>query len=270
MGATRKLKESIPFPNLFGRKRTQSHRLILDLAKVRQQIDGLTDDQGKDFLRFCVDRLSKSHSQILQDLFVLYVLDEKRNGFYCDFGATNGVDLSNSCMLERHYDWTGICAEPAVGWQQDLRSNRPKSSVETDCVWTTTGKTLVFNEVAVKELSTIDAFSSNDRHGKSRQGRSRNTYEVSTISLTDLLKKHSAPADLDYLSIDTEGSEFAILKNLDFSQYQPKIFTVEHNFTKNRSEIYELFCGNGYRRVLDEFSAFDDWYVHESVNTQRV
>ena len=51
-------------------------------------------------------------SQIYQDIFVLYTLNWKRNGFFVEFGATNGFDLSNSYLLEKDFGWKGILCEP--------------------------------------------------------------------------------------------------------------------------------------------------------------
>jgi len=260
-----KLTGTNRFPRVWRRKRSVHGVLIRKLANTRNDILKLDRDARMQFLWFCSERLEKSHSQIFQDQFVLYALGEKRNGFFCDFGAANGVQLSNSYMLETHYGWTGICAEPARGWHEALRRNRPSTSIETDCVWTVTGERLVFNEVRSTALSTIAAFSTADGHARKRTGRRSNTYEVSTISLNDMLDKYNAPPDFDYLSVDTEGSELTILEQVDFSRHCPKLITVEHNFTSNREGIYRLLTAKGYRRVLQEFSDFEDWYVGEAV-----
>ncbi len=121
------------------------------------------------------------------------------------------------------------------------------------------GDKLIFNEVGTSELSTIDAFSNVDRHSKSRQTGTK--YEVQTISLADLLKKYDAPKQIDYLSIDTEGSEFEILETFDFNAYDIKVITCEHNYTPMKQKLYELLTKNGYERKFSEFSLFDDWYV---------
>jgi hypothetical protein len=84
---------------------------------------------------------------------------------------------------------------------------------------------------------------------------------VRTISLNDLLQKHNAPAEIDYLSIDTEGSEFEILNAFDFSKHRVKVITCEHNYTEMREKIFKLLTENGYSRIYVEFSGFDDWYV---------
>jgi hypothetical protein len=105
-------------------------------------------------------------------------------------------------------------------------------------------------------------FSKGDQHSAARQNGA--IYDVQTISLLDLLQKHSAPKLIDYLSIDTEGSEFEILNAFDFNKYQFKCITVEHNFTPMRERIYDLLSQNGYSRVFSEFSRFDDWYTLKS------
>jgi hypothetical protein len=79
----------------------------------------------------------------------------------------------------------------------------------------------------------------------------------------DLLTKYDAPQVIDYLSIDTEGSELDILSNFDFDYYKFKVITVEHNFTEQREKINQLLTSKGYKQVLREISAFDDWYVLE-------
>jgi hypothetical protein len=85
-------------------------------------------------------------------------------------------------------------------------------------------------------------------------------YEVETITLGDLLETHAAPRIIDYLSIDTEGSEFEILSNFDFEKRLIRCITCEHNFTANRDKIFKLLSSKGYKRKFVEFSDCDDWY----------
>lgn len=203
-----------------------------------------------------------STSQLCQDLFVLSQTQFKFGGFFVEFGATNGMDFSNSLLLEKKFGWRGILAEPARLWHRELFANR-SASIETDCVWKESGLSLLFNEVEDEihsgELSTIDLFSKADKHSNSR--KSGKKYEVRTISLLDLLRKHDAPRVIDYLSIDTEGSEFEILSAFDFNEYDIRIITCEHNYTENREKIFDLLTENGYVKKHSEISVFDDWYV---------
>lgn len=202
--------------------------------------------------------LSHSKSQLGQDLFVLSELNFKRNGFFVEFGATDGLDCSNTYLLETEFGWSGILAEPARCWHKNLRNNRT-CRIDTDCVWRESNSTLTFNEVDFRELSTIDSFDSTDNHRQER--RHGRTYAVKTISLEDLLDKYNAPREIDYISIDTEGSEYEILCNFDFEKYHFKLITCEHNFTPQREKIFSLLTGHGYVRKFETTSQCDDWYV---------
>ena len=58
---------------------------------------------------------SPSASQEGQDRYALDLLHNKRNGFFVDLAANHPIKLSNTFVLERDYDWTGLCIEP--NWQ---------------------------------------------------------------------------------------------------------------------------------------------------------
>ena len=210
------------------------------------------------FLKFSIDKVIKSKAQIFQDLFVLYYLNEKRTGFFVEFGATNGISLSNTYLLEKEYGWTGILAEPGIIWNSQLKSNR-NCSIDNRCVWTVSGTKLIFNETENASLSQIDLYAENDFMAAKRNVRSN--YEVSTISLCDLLETYNAPLSIDYLSIDTEGSEYEILKAFNFEKFKIRVITIEHNFSESRPLIFNLLSRNGYKRVFDKISLFDDWYI---------
>jgi FkbM family methyltransferase len=212
---------------------------------------------------FFLSEIEFSQSQLRQDLFVLFQLNFRRNGYFVEFGAANGRELSNSFLLEHRYDWTGILAEPARHWHGSLLENRPASIIETSCVWRVSGSTIMFHETPNPENSTIDEFSDHDRNRIYRLDGKK--YEVTTISLIELLDKNSAPKVIDYLSIDTEGSEYSILEAFDFKAYQFQVITVEHAFEPRRKDIFELLTQNGYIRVAESISDFDDWYIHASV-----
>ena len=208
--------------------------------------------------------LRSSRSELRQDLFVLSELGLKQNGFFVEFGATDGVHMCNSYLLEKEFGWKGILAEPARCWHRALKSNR-RCTIETACVWRESNSTLTFNEVAgERELSTLNSHSASDSHARSREKGT--TYTVETISLEDLLDKHQAPKVIDYLSIDTEGSEYEILSNFNFARYQFRIITCEHNYSPKREKIFALLTENGFTRKFEQYSHFDDWYVQAALD----
>jgi FkbM family methyltransferase len=214
-----------------------------------------------------IQKSSKSKSQICQDLFVLSEMQFMRDGYFVEFGATDGINLSNSFLLEKEYGWRGILAEPAKIWHESLRLNR-SAHIETKCVWKDSESELLFNETKIPELSSIDFFSAiDDGHRDGREYGSK--YVVMSISLNDMLDKFDAPDHFNYLSIDTEGSELEILSAFNFERYKVDIITCEHNNTESRSEIYSLLKRHGYERKFEDISQFDDWYVRSDLNSDR-
>ena len=212
------------------------------------------------FLEFIVSNRWKSKSQISQDLFVLYFTQQKKDGYFIEIGACDGKHLSNSFALEKR-GWAGVICEPSNFWLQRMKNR--KCVLSKKAVFSESGKKLIFNEVPKHpELSGCNDYLDNDNNSKLRKDYT--SYEVETISLNDLINEHLDKKQIDYISIDTEGSEFEILKNFDFKKRHVEIFTIEHNFLeKKRDKILKIMTENNYKRVFENLSHWDDWYVRK-------
>jgi FkbM family methyltransferase len=199
---------------------------------------------------------SRSRSQLGQDLWVLEKLNWKQGGFFVEFGATDGVLLSNTWLLEKSFQWQGICAEPNPKFFEQLRRNRT-CHLSSACVHRASGEKMRF--VLADVYGGLVAHAREDDHLAKRAAYEANgeVMQVETISLMDLLDRYNAPQVIDYLSIDTEGSEFTILEGIDWERYQFRCITVEHNFAAQRQQICSLLMANGYE--LHE-AQWDDWY----------
>jgi FkbM family methyltransferase len=224
------------------------------IQRIRKSGQGLTKAQEQKLLRH-------SKSQLGQDILALSVTGFNNPGFFVEFGAADGVALSNSHILEKDFGWSGILCEPSKSWHQALRKNR-NCTIDTLCVYSASGQKISFSENYLGELSAITEYAEPNSHGLLK--RTTSSYEVDTISLQDLLVSHDAPKYIEFLSIDTEGSEFEILKNFDFQSYRFGAICVEHNFAETRQKINSLLLSNGYQQVHADLSDFDDWYVQET------
>lgn len=202
--------------------------------------------------------ISHAKSQIGQDILALCVNGLKRDGFFVEFGATDGVELSNTFVLEKEFGWTGILSEPGNIWHKDLVKNR-NCFIDTRCVWSQSDELIDFAQASTAWLSTVVDFQDSDLHADARANSL--VYQVKTVSLRDLLRTYNAPLEIDFLSIDTEGSEYSILRGFDFGEYRFNLICVEHNYTSSRDKLFDLLGRNGYKRVYTELSKFDDWYV---------
>ena len=226
-------------------------------AKASKDIDFLLS-MPEEHSAALVKLIRDSKSQIRQDLFVLSSHNFKKDGFFVEFGATNGIDFSNTYLLEKRFSWKGILAEPATCWHSELKRHR-SVTIDHNCIWSESNRKMQFNETEIAELSTLSQYSASDFHHDLRKVGKK--YDVTTLALNDLLAKYEAPRVIDYLSIDTEGSELEILNSVDFNRYSFKVITCEHNYTENRNKIYDLLTNKGYERKHKDVSFFDDWYV---------
>lgn len=226
---------------------------------------------GSALARLCEKLAPDARAQCMQDVFVLCALRGKRDGFFVEAGAANGVEFSNSYLLERRFGWKGILVEPSRAWHDILRANRPGTIVDTRALWSKTGGLrLPFTDVGDANLSTLSPFVGGDGHAQVRKENTVGVYQVETVSLNRLLSDHGAPDSIDYLSLDTEGSELTILQSVDFRKglfdNRFSVITCEHNYHQDkRQAIHGLLAHHGYRQVLPELSKWDDWYLHESV-----
>jgi FkbM family methyltransferase len=199
-----------------------------------------------------------------QDFFALENAKYKEHGYFVDIGAADGITGSNTFILEKFYKWNGICVDPNPVFMQSLFNCRD-SHVSTLCVYSETGKILPFKFCS----DNNQFFGWNFRAGLTTHvdqidnniEQSFSSVNVLTISLNDLLELYNAPKEIDYISLDTEGSEYSILKTFDFSKYSVKCFTVEYDNEKNRQQIYELLSINGYSRLQDRYTGQEDWYI---------
>lgn len=200
-------------------------------------------------------------SQLGQDLWVLEQTGYKSGGFFVEFGATDGVLLSNTLLLETDFGWNGICAEPNPAFLRKLRRNR-SCIVAPDCIMGQSGRTVEF--ILADEFGGVAEFADVDQHAARRAAfrENDNVVTLQSISLDDFLKKHDAPRTIDYLSIDTEGSEYDILSAFPFEDWDIRLVTVEHNFTPIRQEIRALMEQHGY--ICTEMQ-WDDWYAKPAV-----
>ena len=233
--------------------------------------DALIDD-NIDFLKRFINHFKKIEnfqSQIYQDIFASFIIGDNYEKTFLEFGATDGLDISNSYLLESFFNWKGVLAEPSPQWHEALKKNRKNSEIITKCIWKESGKKLDFFMSDFGSLSTIKNFVESDKisipTNVELRKKSGKTISVETISLNDVVKEYFNDICPSYISIDTEGSEYEILKAFDLDNFRPKVFTIEHNHTANETKIDELLINNGYVRIFRKLTTFDAWYIPSEV-----
>ena len=224
----------------------------IDIQKLKKSFEEINISTKiiniEDLLSHFSKKYKDSKAQLLQDLFVDHVLN-KENGFFVEVGACDGLVHSNSYYLEKNKKWNGILCEPAEFWHEKLKINSPNCFIE---------KKPIFSDLKKKVKFSVKA---GGRSHIVNNGNDKNLISLDSITLNQLFLKQGVDI-IDYLSVDTEGSEFDILSDLNFNKYRPTIITVEHNYKKiNRKKIFSLLKNNNYSRYFKSITRFDDWYI---------
>ena len=181
----------------------------------------------------------KSYSQEAQDLKVLLHYKLKKDGYFLEIGASDGIKFSNTYLLEQKYSWSGICVEPIKDDYNKLVNNRT-CHCSNMAVYSKSDEELEFDIYEYNLLSGLN------KHVSTHTGEPiKEKVVVKTITLNDLLEKYNAPSFIEYMSLDTEGSEYEMLIVFDLNKYKIGLMHIEHNYEEpKRQLIRELLLKN--------------------------
>jgi FkbM family methyltransferase len=195
----------------------------------------------------------KYYSQHGQDRFLVEkIFKKKRDGFFVDIGANDGVTLSNTYVFEKELGWKGICVEPIPDVFEKLKKSRNSINVNK-CIGNKDNGVVKFMKIegyAEMLSGIVDYF---DDHHKKRieeyqkeHGGTSTIIDIGCIRLNTLLKEHGVKK-VDYCSIDVEGGEMGVLESIDFSDIDIEVMSVENN-NSNRDQT-NYIMGKGYRLI---------------------
>jgi FkbM family methyltransferase len=190
-------------------------------------------------------------SQAGQDFFVYgEVFNEMKNGYFLDLGALDGMRMSNTYLLERRYQWSGICVEANPDYFKELTKNRRVKCVNICLSSDETTVDFAKRGVLSGMVSTTDNF---------EEGESYEVIKMKSMTLDTLLRTENAPKEIDYLSIDIEGAEEKVLGNFNFDKYRFKCITIERptDFLRKRLKDYAYV-------QIKEIPGLDCFFIHES------
>lgn len=157
------------------------------------------------------------YHDLYNDLFYRDVIfKNKKDGYFVEVGALDGMVMSQSYLFEKTLNWKGIVVEPNPVWKDNLFLNR-ECNISTEAISNERG-------TSTFECREIPAFSGlKSSVNEARASDIIGEFEVETITLCDLLDRFNAPDEIDWVSIDTEGAEVAILENFFLTNTKYKI-----------------------------------------------
>jgi FkbM family methyltransferase len=172
--------------------------------------------------------------------------DEER--FYVDVGANDGIIVSNTAYFDVNLGWSGICIEPHPRAFADLEKNRLRSINLNMCISLEDIEVdfLVIDGYAEMLSGIYDRYHPDHRSRIDseiqKHGGSKKLVKIKSKPLKKIFEEHSV-TKVDYLSIDTEGSEYDILRSIDFDAVNIRVISTENT---SRSDIRSFLESKGF------------------------
>jgi len=201
-------------------------------------------------------------------------------GYFVETGAADGVSTSATWALEHSFGWTGIAVEPNYLFFDQLRRNR-RCHVANVAAAEFTGP-LEF--IQASWFGRIRQHFVGDRAERDHlqdpylkedlDGTPAKVVKMPGMSLEDLLVSYGAPAQVDFVSIDAEFSEWFILRAFPFHRFRVLALCTRSKFphagtmkdSPHADDIRRHLCGLGYLYDREASRGVQyDFFVHPDV-----
>jgi FkbM family methyltransferase len=146
------------------------------------------------------------------DVLLAEAIGRPRGGTFIELGGNDGLQASNSFLLERELGWRGVLIEAIPELAAEARRNRPEAIVV--CAAASSSPRCAIIGMAYEDLTSKVLAGAND-------------VMVATTTLStvvDHVLRGTAP---DLLSIDVEGHELEVIAGLDLDEHRPNWILVE-------------------------------------------
>jgi len=206
---------------------------------------------------------SRSRSQCRQDL-IIGLINDWNCGVIIEVGATDGLLLSNSVMLEKYLGWECILVEPCRSWHDLLKLNRTSSKLIFEAAFHSPNLSLQFTETEFAELSGLTGSLPIDYWSIERENSFN--YAVNTTTLDSICDNFEINGKFLAITVDIEGGELEALRGFTKNLSLASLMVIENN--GNAQVIFELdeiLFNQGYVRLEWPFDSFDSWYLRKDL-----
>jgi FkbM family methyltransferase len=203
---------------------------------------------------------SMSYAQCGEDLIVRFIFNAFRiaQPSYLDLGAHHPRHMSNTFLFYKQRSY-GVCVEPDPILFEQIKRQRPRDICLNIGVGVSAEDKADFYVMTDKALNT---FSRQDAERYQSYGKQRieKIIQIPLVPVSQIISQHFVLPP-QFISIDIEGLELAILKSLDFEKFRPTVLCVETlTYTENRTErklteVIDFVCSQG-------FFCFADTYIN--------
>lgn len=212
--------------------------------------------QGQKFILSIAEweQVHFSFSQYGEDLLVWELLrreGRRSGGFYVDIGAFDPILYSNTNLLH-HRGWCGLNLDLSDEAIARFNQLRPKDR-NVLCAVSEKEQEMIFCKYSVAATNRLLPASSKDRRSL-LQEEPIEIKMMKALPLAAILDKYlPREARFDFLDIDCEGHDLAVLRSNDWAKYRPFILLVEDTTNEPDSDIVRYCLEQGYELAATLF-----------------
>ena len=174
------------------------------------------------------------------DNLIQQIFKSQKKGIYIDIGCGHPIKNNNTYLLNKK-GWSGINIDLDIDNIELFKIYRPKDLNICAAISDEMKETDLFFYHSRSALNTIDKKTANYQKAKVTSIK-----KIKTTTLNNVLGESIYnSSNIDFLSIDVEGSELSVLKNFNFHKFKPKVIVVEYlDLSLNKLEIKNLNIQN--------------------------
>jgi FkbM family methyltransferase len=162
----------------------------------------------------------RSYAQNGEDVVLRRAFADQATGFYIDIGACHPVEDSVTLYFYER-GWHGVNVEPDHALHAEFLLSRPRDINLCTAVAQSRGRA-AFHPTGTRGHGTLDA----DLASARSDGRPAE--RVPTLPLSDVIDCHGPDTgDIDFLKIDVEGLEAAVIASGDWTRHRPRVLVIE-------------------------------------------
>lgn len=211
-----------------------------------------------------IDAESQSHGQFAEDDILREIFGDRAEGYCVEVGAYDGRTGSASFLFEQR-GWHCLLIEPIPALVQEIHRHRACTVV--NCAASNTeGVASFFVAESVEQMSTLD-LTSDRREWVEEVGGAIKEITVRTATLDSLLAEADFP-EIQFITIDVEGHEMAVLEGFTLETHRPRIVIIEDNAASDDPRarggdprVGRHMSEHGY--VHFRRTGVNEWYAHE-------
>lgn len=187
-----------------------------------------------------------SYSYHGEDLLIDAILGCKQKGRYIDIGANDPVFRNNTKRFSKR-GWTGINVEPCIQKFRDIVVDRPQD-LNVNIALSDTDGTIPFYVLEWDMASTLDKEVA-IHHCKEHSTIIKEIVDTPTMRFDTFLEDYNGGMPIDFVSMDIETHELAVLKTNNWDKYRPTLFCIELCYDL-AEDVTEYMISKGYHPVL--------------------